>query len=144
MYQSRRWGKKKMKEEIETLQLAALILHNHVVCLEDTVNILMDQARALKEEVLTLRGEREKNEEVEIKLGGDDMGLKEAFINEVRQYIKEHPMPKSVIYKSATELIEHLENADGIISVANTETEEFKSWFIELVETSITKSQNLV
>jgi len=72
------------------------------------------------------------------------MGLKEAFINEVRQYIKEHPMPKSAIYKSATELIEHLENADGIISVANTETEEFKSWFIELVETSITKSQNLV
>jgi len=62
----RRCGKKKMKEEIKTLQLAALILHNRVVCLEDTVNILMDQARALKEEVLTLRGEHEKNEKVEI------------------------------------------------------------------------------
>jgi len=67
MYQSRRWGKKKMEEEIRTLQLAALILHNHVVCLEDRVNILMDQARAMKEELLILRGEREKNEEVEIK-----------------------------------------------------------------------------
>jgi len=72
------------------------------------------------------------------------MGLKEAFINEVRFYTKEHPMPKSVVYKNATELIEHLENADGIISVANSETEEFKSWFIELVETCISKSQNLV
>jgi len=60
MYQSRRWGKKKMEEEIKTLQLAALTLHDHVVCLEDTVNILMDQARALKEEVLTLRAEHEK------------------------------------------------------------------------------------
>ena len=71
MYQSRRWGKKKMKEEIETLQLAALTLRDRLVSLEDTVNILMDQARAMKEELLILRGEREKNEEVEIKLGGD-------------------------------------------------------------------------
>jgi len=67
MYQSRRWGKKKMKEEIRTLQLAALTLHDHVVCLEDTVNTLMDQARAMKEELLILRGEHEKNEKVEIK-----------------------------------------------------------------------------
>ena len=67
MYQSRRWGKKKMKEEIKTLQLAALTLYDHVVCLEDTVNTLMDQARAMKEELLILRGEREKNKEVEIK-----------------------------------------------------------------------------
>ena len=63
----RRCGKKKMKEEIKTLQLAVLTLHNRMVCLEDTVNILMDQARAMKEELLALRGEREKNEEVEIK-----------------------------------------------------------------------------
>ena len=62
----RRSGKKKMKEEIKTLQLAVLTLHNHVVCLEDTVNILMDQARAMKEELLALRGEHEKNEKVEI------------------------------------------------------------------------------
>jgi len=63
----RRCGKKKMKEEIKTLQLAVLTLHNRMVCLEDRVYILMDQARAMKEELLTLRGEHEKNEEVEIK-----------------------------------------------------------------------------
>ena len=63
----RRCGKKKMKEEIKTLQLAVLTLHNRMVCLEDRVDILMDQARAMKEELLTLRGEHEKNEEVEIK-----------------------------------------------------------------------------
>ena len=64
----RRCGKKKMKEEIKTLQLAVLTLHNRMVCLEDRVDILMDQARAMKEELLTLRGEHEKNEEVEIKI----------------------------------------------------------------------------
>ena len=42
-------------------------------------------------------------------------------------------MPKSVVYKSVDELIEDIENADGIITVADNETEEFKSWFIELV-----------
>ena len=56
-----------------------------------------------------------------------------ATIEEIKEYIKEHPMPKSVVYKNADELIEDIENADGIITVANNETEEFKSWFIELV-----------
>jgi len=56
-----------------------------------------------------------------------------ATIEEIKEYIKEHPMPKSVVYKSVDELIEDIENADGIITVADNETEEFKSWFIELV-----------
>ena len=63
----RRCGKKEMEKEIKSLQLAVLTLHNRMVCLEDRVDILMDQARAMKEELLTLRGEHEKNEEVEIK-----------------------------------------------------------------------------
>ena len=54
MYQSRRWGKKKMKEEIETLQLAALTLRDRLVSLENTVNTLTDQTRAMKEELLIL------------------------------------------------------------------------------------------
>ena len=56
-----------------------------------------------------------------------------ATIEEIKEYIKEHLMPPSVVYKNADELIEDIENADGIITVADNETEEFKSWFIELV-----------
>ena len=48
--------------------------------------------------------------------------LKQAFINEVKRYIKGHPMPKSVIYKNEAELIEHLESADGIIKVSPNES----------------------
>ncbi len=58
-----------------------------------------------------------------------------ASLKEIVEYIKEHSMPKSVVYKNAAELIEDIENADGIITIANNETEEFKRWFIELVDT---------
>ena len=78
-------------------------------------------------------------------LGGDVKGmgleLKQAFINEVKRYIKKHQMPKSVIYRNANELIKHLEKADGIIRVSPNESEEFKNWFIEMVETCIMNSQ---
>ena len=50
-----------------------------------------------------------------------------ATIEEIKQYIKERPMPKSVTYKNADELIKDIENADGIITVADNETKEFKS-----------------
>ena len=55
-------------------------------------------------------------------------------IKGIKEYIKEHPMPKSVTYKNANEIIKNIEKVkDGIITIANNETEEFKSWFIELV-----------
>ena len=58
-----------------------------------------------------------------------------ATIEEIKEYIKEHPMPSSVVYKNADELIEDIENADGIITIADNENEEFKSWFLELIDT---------
>ena len=77
--------------------------------------------------------------------GGDVKGmglkLKRAFINEVKRYISDHPMPKSVIYRNANELIKHLESADGIIKVSQNESEAFKNWFTEMVETCIVNSQ---
>ena len=60
-----------------------------------------------------------------------------ASLKEIVEYIKEHPMPKSVVYKNVDELIEDIENADGIITVADNETEEFKKWFIELAKVSL-------
>jgi len=72
---------------------------------------------------------------------GMGLKLKQAFINEVKRYIKGHPMPKSVIYKNEAELIEHLESADGIIKVSPNESEAFKNWFTEMVETCIVNSQ---
>jgi len=60
-----------------------------------------------------------------------------ASIEEIKRYIKEHPMPKSVVYKNEAELIEDIENASGIITVADNENEEFKKWFIELAKISL-------
>ena len=68
---------------------------------------------------------------------GMGLKLKQAFINEVKRYIKGHPMPKSVIYKNEAELIEDIENASGIITVADNENEEFKKWLIELAKVSL-------
>lgn len=56
--------------------------------------------------------------------------------NATIEEIKEHPMPRSISYKSVDELIAKIEKAeDKIISIANNETEEFKSWFLELIDT---------
>ncbi|RLG44670.1 MAG: hypothetical protein DRN81_03940 [Thermoproteota archaeon] len=72
---------------------------------------------------------------------GMGLKLKQAFISEMKRYISNHPMPKSVIYKNANEVIEHLESADGIIKVSHNESEAFKNWFTEMVETCIVNSQ---
>jgi len=59
-----------------------------------------------------------------------------ATIEEIKEYIKEHPMPRSISYKSVDELIARIEKAeDKIITIPNNETEEFKNWFIELIDT---------
>lgn len=49
------------------------------------------------------------------------------------QFLKDSPMPKSVVYRDPEELWDDIKKADGTITISENETAEFKEWFLELI-----------